>query len=451
MIDRKERLVESPVDDGGDELARALAMSQSEVADQQKRELELLDQEEQDLARALAESLLTTSTKMTDTPFFGRDESARPSSSRKTLDETHALLQKVKVAEEPSPPPAIPEFREFGNYDKWRIPGLNNPESPAAPPKSQVALGKRKSIAPLAMMPDSTGAPPLYGSSKSPDKCTSRRNSVSSTSSLPYARDEEQDGRDPDDGPPETSMPWVDAPAPPLPAPTEGDEPATVLAFDDEAYARKLAAEEEAEYKRWLEDNKKSIVLADPTPVTALPLYSLRDEQQPWQGPSSAGPSSSAAGPSSPPPRVDSRPGPSTSFSTSSTVQYPALAAHRESDADTRSEISHHSGSSSVAGHHAVRASLQANSSQSPPIMEQTQTQPPPFQSSPTPSTSAPATAPPSTAATTQPASTSTDNRFSQASNANVPVGVLNPNHFLDRELLHGVCMWLFYDFSAPF
>lgn len=151
-----------PAEDS-DELAIVLALSQSESVQKKLREEQLMNQEEEDLARALAASMLPTegyfpsptnenaeSDEVLDNPWIQSSSSHKPLASPPISlpvtpggpsEETSGL----SIRHDP--------YAEFGRYDKWRVP--NPPE-------------KRQEDAPKSLEPQ-------------------RSPSVSSVSSLPYA------------------------------------------------------------------------------------------------------------------------------------------------------------------------------------------------------------------------------------------------------------------------
>ncbi|CAA7259649.1 unnamed protein product [Cyclocybe aegerita] len=465
--DAREAQIASPVEDG-DELAMVLALSQSESVQRQKMEEKLLDQEEQDLARALAESLLSTGTHLPDSsnPFFlPSDEVA--TSSRVTLDEP-------KDEHSPTPTPALPppvpqeaaaaaqnpwasassgDSAEFGRYDKWRIPPLPEKlreEPPIAEDETETSKGKRPMISEGGSQPE-----------QAPQADSPRRPlSASSVSMLPYTlpspgvQDDSDGGSGSEDAkslPPmenstsaQTSGAFYNVDV------LEQTESDTVLVFDDEAYARQLAAEEEELLRQELESRrgeKGNLEASQPQEPEGqdLPLYTTRDQQLPeWQAtelyselysnnrprsmttpqrqssiqphplPTQSKGNSRSNYPSSIPenqPASFARRGSDAGIASSTPnappyaspfpIPHPSLGNRRESEPDTRSDASHHSSTYSAAS--APAAYYDRPTSQSV--------------------SSSPAAGP---------------SNASQPAHLSAPVAV-NPNHFLDRELLMGV------------
>lgn len=481
-----EEYVASPVDDSN-ELAMALALSQSESVERQKLQEELQNQEEEDLARALAESLLTTGSNLTAdvNPFFASTDNQRPSSSNTAVGTPRVVPSPGHTAsvylppESPvylpsthSPVPSnpnsspltrsAPEFPEFGRHDKWRIPGmpdnLLNGSSERTSGENFDRFGRNPSI--KSSSSASRSSPPAEISRR-------RSSSLSSVSSLPYTRTplgsgklddddvesqrdvhDEQNGRyEPSESSAYTSPDvnsidshqapsWVTSQPANLYA--DSEEP-NVLEFDDEAYARQLAAEEEAMAAQEQQyGNEKSRPIPNyPQDVEApLPLYTPADQPTHFSGgpsfsqhpyslprqsaPSSNGPYFAQNHPSHAPEYAQptfnngqSRSGDNIDFRLISSltnvprnshflpVVYPTLGNRNEPEPDSLSDVSHHS-------------SVHSTTSAPPAIQPGNQT----------PSTSSHNDIRPPGAAPPAPA-----------------IGMMNANHFLDRELLLGVCV----------
>ncbi|KAJ3504998.1 hypothetical protein NLJ89_g7646 [Agrocybe chaxingu] len=429
--DAREAPIASPVEDG-DELAMVLALSQSESVQRQKMEEKLLDQEEQDLARALAESLLSTGTHLPDSsnPFFLPPDEVG-TSSRVTLDEPKDEHSRTPTP--PAPPPVPQEAvaaaqnpwasassgdsTEFGRYDKWRIPLLpekQKEELPVAEDESETSKGKKPMISEGSPQPEQA---PRADSPRRPL-------SVSSVSMLPYTlpspgvQDDYEGGSESEDT--KSSPPMDNSTAPQSSSVLydvdvlEQTESDTVLVFDDEAYARQLAAEEEellrqelesrrGEKKIWRHHNPKNrrgriyrfirrgIKNGEPQSSQSKGnSHSNYPSSIPENQPASYTRRGSDAGVASSTPNVPP-------YASPYPIPLPSLGNRRESEPDTRSDASHHSSTYSAA--------------------------------------SAPATyydRPISQAASSSPAA--------GPSNASQPAPVaVNPNQFLDRELLVGV------------
>lgn len=447
----------SPIDDSSDELAMAMALSKSESAERQKLDEELLDQEEQDLARALAESMSMLSTGGSPQNYtnpFAVPASQVASSSRTT---THDTRTEASPKRPPVglPPQDVPHkvdvvypadptnpFADIRRYDKWRIPDNSQEELAPIGSRPESSSPNRFSFSGLSFP-----IPEPANETTETARSASRPSSISSASSLPYTfpdppiRSNTLDTRD---SLPEYSQAGAtqftprDAPvAGPSTIPTNVDvvhveeTMDTVLVFDDEAYARQLEAEEQELARQYSEEKSRPPDMQGEQPSgEGLPQYSSSPQQSSWQRiemvpsrlviPPQTMPSTSGASrptPTQPPhpavggaqlrqqeysPRpINTLPeaGPSAQF-------YSSPKHRRQSDSDTRSDASHQSS---------------AHSSTGPQTAHPERPHP---QSERRPSYSA---VPPQA-----------DNRVPQ----HVPTpGALNANHFLDRELLLGVCM----------
>ena len=138
----------SPTDE--EELAIALALSQSESNQRKLREEALATQEEEELARALAESMLSTGGNLTEdhNPFFSQ---AAPSTSRIYENQSSPQTQVHSSSFESSnvSPSFVPHAESFsfsnggltelGRYENWRSPGISR----RSPIETEVELGKR--------------------------------------------------------------------------------------------------------------------------------------------------------------------------------------------------------------------------------------------------------------------------------------------------------------------
>ncbi|KAF8974184.1 hypothetical protein BDZ97DRAFT_1210 [Flammula alnicola] len=183
----------SPTDDSN-ELAMALALSQSESIERQKLQEELRNQEEEDLARALAESMLSTGSNINPSvdPFFTSPPERVISSSGTTVDDpgtaTSPARAPVDLPSQSSQnatstahptPSSNPTFPEFGRHDKWRLPGLSDrpQEEDSAPEVQSEPMGRKSPTTPSF---------PSSFNDATPVTARPRPSSISSVSSLPY-------------------------------------------------------------------------------------------------------------------------------------------------------------------------------------------------------------------------------------------------------------------------
>ncbi|KAF8165463.1 hypothetical protein B0H34DRAFT_240121 [Crassisporium funariophilum] len=499
-------VVASPTEDS-DELAMVLAISQSESAQQSALDVQLMNQEEEDLARALAESMLSTGSNAhpSENPFFAIPGTSNvATSSKHTLDASWPRSPSPKLSvEQPrkaslskaassSSGPTTAEssshagHAEFGRYDKWHIPGVTDKAmhgeaqvGESRSEKMQGEKGRTRSISSDSSLPYDIHFPEsaASGSKTSADK----RASISSASSLPYNIPASQNS--PHDVkvslPVYSQMDGADLRPTITTNHSQSDygesdlsealvSPGTILMFDDEAYARQLAAEEEEGAKvlySWKEEEREEELRRAQQEESDLPTYTSyghgkqRAEWQPPSGPSSNDtyeyrypletpvsstssippfktPAQTIAGSFNQslahaiPPRHDSIPhepqirpmplGDSGSQASFSPVVYPSLGPRRESDSDARSEASHYSSSQASAGVHSVhsdRPNLRLDMAQQGPITNGARR---PSQSGPINVHQA-------------------HERLSNNPNPAPGPSVLNVNQFVDRNLLLGV------------
>jgi len=451
----------SPIDDSSDELAMAMALSKSESAERQKLDEKLLDQEEQDLARALAESMSMLSARGNPQNYtnpFVVPASQVASSSRTTTHDTgtEASPKRPPVG---LPPQDVPHkvdvvypadptnpFADIRRYDKWRIPDEPQEELASIGSRVESSSPNRFSFSGLSF-PISEPANEKNENTRS----ASRPSSISSASSLPYTFPDPPTGSntlDTRDSLPEYSQAGTtqftpqDAPvAGPSTIPTNVDvvhvaeNMDTVLVFDDEAYARQLEAEEQELARQYSEEKSRPPDMQDEQPSgEGLPQYTSSPQQSSWQRiemvpsrlaiPSQTMPSTDGASRQTPtqphhpalggaqlrqqeysPRPISSLPeaGPSAQF-------YSSPNHRRQSDSDTPSDASHQSSGHSSTGPqtaHPERPNPQPNPERRPSY----------------------SAVPPQA-----------DNRVPQTVQHVPSPGALNANHFLDRELLLGVC-----------
>ncbi|KIM46309.1 hypothetical protein M413DRAFT_310869 [Hebeloma cylindrosporum] len=482
---------EEPIDDSN-ELAMVLALSQSESTERKKMEEQLLDQEEQDLARALAESMSMLPTGGLDTnPFVlpasqvassSRTEASpkRPPDGLPAQDASH----KLEFPADPTNP-----FADIRRHDQWHVPDKPQEDVPSIAESSSL---KRFSFDGLSF-PISEPTNETTENARS----TSRPLSISSVSSLPYTLPDpptRSNTLDAKDALPEYSQAGAtqftpqDAPvAGPSTIPTNVDvvhiaeSMDTVLVFDDEAYARQLEAEEQELSRQYLEEKNRPPDMQGEQPLgEGLPQYpSSIPQQSSWQRiemvpsrliiPSQATPAVSGGAsrptPTQPQPPafggaqlrqheflprpVSSMPeaGPSAMF-------YSSPGPRRQSDADTRSDASHQSSGHSSTGPqtaHPERLTRVHQIEQPPP---QSSPERRPSYSSAGPQTAHPERSnhvrrieqqPPHSNPERHPGystvpSPQADNRVPSTTHHLPSPAALNAHHFLDRELLLGVC-----------
>jgi len=430
--------------DDSNELAMALALSQSESAERKKLEEQLLDQEEQDLARALAESMLSSNTNPVFVPA-SQVASSSPTTPHDTRTEASPKRPPVGLpAQDVSHKgdiayPADPTnpFADIRRYDKWRIPDKPQ-EVDSIESRAESSSPKRFSFSALSF-------PISEPTNETTERArpASRPSSISSVSSLPYTLPDPSTRSDtpatsdllPEYSqagatqltPQDASVAGPSAIPPNVDAVHVAENMDTVLVFDDEAYARQLEAEEQELARQYSEEKSRPPDMQGEQSIgEGLPQYSSNNPQQSnWQRiemvpsrlvipssqamPSTSGashttptqPQYSASGGTQLRPQEFSQPisslpeaGPSPRF-------YSSPGQRRQSDSDTRSDASHQSSGHSSTGPQTAHPERRPSYSAVPPQV---------------------------------------DNRV-PGTVQHVPSPVaLNANHFLDRELLLGVC-----------
>ena len=244
-----------PEDEVSDELAMVLALSQSESAQKKLLEEQLINQEEEDLARALAASMLPNESNF-PFPMNGTSESQNTRDAHRIQSapyhvpriSSHVSLSNLKPSRptDESSGPSIPHhpYSEFGRYDKWRIPNPPEKQQDEVPK----AIEPQPNVVPAGIPgPSSVSLLPLT----SPSPRRVKRSSTSSISSLPYNMPEPQFSELPkySHNIDKSSSQETSSPGYPTPRSTDLSSeflcPETILEFDDAAYARQLASEEE--------------------------------------------------------------------------------------------------------------------------------------------------------------------------------------------------------------
>lgn len=475
----EEEFVRTPDTEDSNELAMALALSQSESIAQQKLEEQLRNQEEEDLARALAESMLSTGSAIDSTansyfPPYGSKGASSSNSANGTPRHVASpvsvhvdLPESEHISIQPAESSTEQAFPEFGRHEKWHIPGMQDPQTG----NSSRIFDDRSEKSGWNTYTESASA----SSHALPvPEYSPRPSSISSVSSLAYMRDppDEQvsnhadadyphsadmDGKG-SDGDPHDSSPHmspeiasIDSHSSELWASgrmvevyAASEEP-NVLVFDDEAYARQLAAEEEAlaaQEQHYPNEKAHPMPLYNKGREQSLPLYTPSDEYSQFvTSPTSdeqafasfatastsvpyPAPASSFTARTYPYPtqfsdytqpavnRTRSRSDLSSDFRLNSSsanatlgqyfpaVTYPALNNHHEPEYDALSEVSHHSSNHSSTAPQNVQPGRQTSSL----------------------------------------TSSQTERRPSGAAAPVATAGILNANHYIDRQLLLGVC-----------
>lgn len=375
-------------DSDPEELARAIAMSQTESNERHRLQERLINQEEQDLAKALAESLKVSPRQNSSYPGTVASSShsqqpkpASPPSERHPIRvSTSGYVPPIQDGlATPTAHTSATSYSDsdydfgLGNHRKWQI-----PSSYATPGLASTSIA---------------------GPSKPATTSHTRSSSVSSGSSLPYmlsSATEEHQNSLPDYIPASAHLTSSIAAMESL---QQTDSAESRLVFDDEAYARQLALEEEQDLARLIENKARMEAERERQYDEALPpQYTtegvLRPDVQSEDSHSSmAGPSSSSS----------SRPPHSPTHKSSSSKGSPY-----ESRPSPVPMNSYASGSSSTS--YSDTQSIQPNPNM--PLHPHR------------PHSNSVTSAGPS-GASQQPSS---------------PAGLLNPNHFIDRELLVGVC-----------
>jgi hypothetical protein len=424
-----------PTEDS-DELAMVLALSQSESVRKKLLEEQLMNQEEEDLARALAASMLPSesyfpsptnesseSTDALDNPWIQSSPSHKPLAS----PPTSLPVTPGGPSEEFSGPSIVHDpYAEFGRYDKWRIPNLPEKQQEEAPKPQPSPSLSSVSLLPYIYAPAIDG----YKSSLQHGGADESLNFFSSE---------------------------------------------TVLKFDNAAYARQPASDEENNLNQSLnseegqQDGSVYQVKLSSTSYGKQNVDGLRPQlarvasnEEPYgrQYPQDTRVSTNSATPSTPPvptyspaaPSAFSPPpasdygfpsiGKANSYQPDiyqekrkqslsfSPIAYPSLGSRRGSASDSHSETSQSQTSSPIPHNDKPRLHLDV-----PQFLATSEGR----------RRSTVSTLPPQPIATT---SATPLNQLPQTA------GLLNVNHFVDQELLCGVCMFYYYtiytSFNAP-
>jgi hypothetical protein len=439
------------------EMAKAITMSQIEMAQKREEEMQRSNQEEADLARALEESLLTAE----NTHLFGGESStprSAPSQSKGKSREFPQLPVNVASSDTLQMPHGSAASKtttpyeddvEFvlGNYKKWHIPAVSGIPQEGTPNGVSLRAGSPSSI--------------VAGPSAS---TTSHASTHSSTTSLPQVfrtlerSDSLQQYSQPSNTPDQLSSSLAA-----LESFQQTETAESRLVFDDEAYARQLAAEEEEELRNRFERKARIESEREQPEPEKLPQYTTEGLLAPdMQSDDSHSIQSSSSLPvanpplhAQPAPAMASAPRPATSFEN----------VQQQSPFQFRSE--QYQGQPPVLR---PATSIEA-AQQSPPQFrgEPYQGQPydsrPPLQtvqSIPTTSTSGQPFSEPPPGRTDKPhshlnplrpaayrASTFPTAAVGSSNGAQLnhisSTGLLNTNHFVDRELVMGVCKSSFF------
>ena len=362
-----------------------LALSQSESVQKRLLEEQLINQEEEDLARALAASMLPsesyfpTNANLEANVVLGTSFlHASPSRIPQSLPITPSSLNEESSDQHDT-------YGDFGRYDKWRIPNLPQEAAPktlevqASPSFSNVSL-------------------PSHTSAIDADKSSSQEiltNQDADESSDLFSTE-------------------------------------TVLQFDDEAYARQLASEEEKilqqlNQSRFNEEDQKDGFVDQGKPSSTsygkqnaegrrpqhVPLEEPYDRQYPQDtSPSTPMPTFPPIGRASPyqPGIHQSNRKLSLPFSP---ITYPSLGSRRGSASDVHPETSQ---TSSLPNPHDDKPQVRPQGPAKSEGRQHSQTLP------------------------SQPIATTSTTTLNQTLPPSA--GLLNVNHFVDHDLLRGVCMF---------
>ena len=441
------------------EMAKAITMSQIEMAQKREEELQRSNQEEADLAKALEESLLT------NTHLFGGESStprSAPSQSKGKSREFPQLPVNVPSSDTFQMPHGSAASKtttlyedelEFvlGNHKKWHIPAVSGISREGTPSGVTLRAGSPSSV----VAGPSSSTPP-------------HASTHSSTTSLPQVfRTLERSDSLQQYGQQSNTPDQLSSSLAALESFQQTETAESRLVFDDEAYARQLAAEEEEELRHRFERKARIESERQQPEPEKLPQYTTEGLLAPdLQSDDSHSIQSSSSLPVASPPlhaqpaqAMVSAPRPATSFE----------GAQQQSPFQFRSE--QYQGQPPAPR---PATSIEA-AQQSPPQFrgEPYQGQPydsrPPLQTvqpNPTTSTSGQSFSEPLPGRTDKPhsnlnplrpaayhASTFPTAAVGSSNGAQLnhisSTGLLNPNHFVDRELVMGVCkssfLWFFF------
>lgn len=425
-----------PTEDS-DELAMVLELSKSESVQKKLLEEQLMNQEEEDLARALAASMLPNETN----PMDGTPESKNVLDTSRTQSSPYHKSSRLLPSVTPPaaessglPIPHSDAYPEFGLYEKWRI-----PKRPEKQVEETPNLEAHDVVRRLSSASSSPYNPP-------PPRPAAKRPSTASVSSLPRRPSDlaKYSHIDSDkSSSPETSfLGYIAAGNADLSS--DFIPPETILEFDNATYARQLATDEEKILKQltqslYIDEGLQDQGKSSSTPYgklnAAQPARTISHEElykrQFLQGSQAsinsltASTSVSSFGPmvKNPhnPPAADygfpqlgransHQPGNFQENRKSSRqlspIPYPSSGSHRGSASDTQIL-------------HSDRPHLRLDTSPTPDAPRHLHPLPP----QPIATTSAPTLSP----------------------NRSPPAGTLNVNPFVDHDLLRGVCVFFYY------
>jgi cell division septum initiation protein DivIVA len=372
-------------------------MSQADMLRKQNEEARLSSQEEEDLARALAESLQTVN--QTNHLFGGESStSATFASQAANSHQNKGDLSPLQLPIEF--PPEAPTYVSASTFQplkedvdsKWQVGAAYNPLQEGPPSGAS----------------QSTGSPPHFPSATAASSYPTEvlpQDRLESLDNLPVYSDRLSSSL--------AAMESLQR--------TETDE--SRLVFDDEAYARQLLAEEEDQFQRRMEEKGRMEAERQQRPEPdRLPQYTSEGLLSPDMPPSDSGESSRRSSNAnevpqlvqSQPPRIVASSSTPSTFQSTSQIQSPFSANEQHPPLQT------------VNSSTSISSSTQSSQAGRPRINQHTN-QARPHSSSMSSPDAGPSNVPQLT-------------RHSSA-------GVVNPNHFLDRELLAGVCEYLFYRF----
>lgn len=391
-----------PPPDNEHDIARALEMSQADMIRRKTEEEKLLSQEEEELARALAESLQMSN--QTSHLFGGESSASQPASLYQKNEDLSPLQLPISLpAEVPSYASASSSSQNTNSFvedQNWQMPAPYDPLQEGSSGAGQ-----------MTSSPPSMPSAIIYPTEALP------KDRVDPSDNLPVYSDRLSSSL--------AAMESLQT--------TDADE--SRLVFDDEAYARQLLADEEDELRRRIEQKRRmEAERQQDSEPDKLPQYTssgLLSPDVPAGESSGSSRRSSNANEAAQPMPVQPMPSqsmpsqparivPGTTPSSSSQVtsqERPTFPANEQ-----------HPPLQTVNSSTSVSSSTQSSQTGRPGINQ--------LGNQPRPHTNSLAVAGPSNVGQL--------NRHSSA-------GVLNPSHFLDSELLNGVCEYRSTTFFLSF
>lgn len=401
--DEWKSVEEKPRPPDNDDIAIALEMSQAEMVRRKTEQEKLSSQEEEELARALAESLQMSNQT---SHLFGGESSAsefvsQPASVYQNNEDLSPLQLPISLpTEAPSYASASSSSQNTNSFIEDAGSNAQNWQMPAAYQEGSSSADQNSPSMPSA---------PSYPTETFP------QDRVDPSDNLPVYSDRLSSSL--------AAMESLQT--------TDADE--SRLVFDDEAYARQLLADEEDDLRRRIEQKRRmETERQQQSDADRLPQYTSSGLLSPdVPAGESSGSSRLSSNANEAPQPMPSQPMPVQPMSSQPMhPPTPSSSQVTSQERPTFPAIEQHPPLQTVNSGTSISSSTQSSQTGRPGI-NQHGNQPRPHTNS-------------MSSAVAGPSNVGQLNRHSSA-------GVLNPSHFLDRELLNGVCEYCSTTFFPPF